>query len=330
MAERPIALDCKSSALSGYGGSNPSLRTRLSARFEGPGRSYFQILFSSHIGRRTLARVQDSKPENIRIAEIDYVILKIMKRNGFAAPIVLVVVLALLVIGGIIWVHYYTSSPAIQNSLSSSATIPENQNPVSSTTANQTGTSNNVSAGSQITVSSTVVSSTLANTLNSYFNGTSTWKSFNSTTGHFSASFPSYPKHTTTPVSIGSLQLNLETYGSRQSDGTEYAVNFAAYPQQIDTSNPHNNLEGSVNGSVQTTHGTLMSSGFSSFLNYPSIDYVIRVSDPSDPTGYAYVKGRNLLVGHNLYQILVEYEGKNSANAQFDKFANSFQLLVGQ
>ena len=245
-----------------------------------------------------------------------------MNRRGFVEQLALIIVLALIIIGGIAWVHYSLPQKSAQNDNVLTPPVSTQSGISTTTTTNQSKTENTKAPP---LASGNDVNSLIYNT----FYNTSTWKEFDSTIGHFKASFPVYPSHTTTPVNLPGLNqtMYLETYGGAQSDGTTYAVNFVAYPQQIDTSIPQNNLDGSVNGSVQTTGGTLMSSNLSHFLNYPSIDYLIRVSDMSDPSGYAYMKGRNLLVGHDLYQILIEYEGKDAANVQFDKFVNSFQLL---
>src|SRR3989344_4448926 len=93
------------------------------------------------------------------------------------------------------------------------------------------------------------------------------------------------------------------------------------YPSQVDTSVPETNLEGSVNGTVQSIDGTLISSNFTYFGTYRAIEYLIYKKD-----GNAYIKGKNILVGQNMYQIAVAYEPSNSSNVQFDRFANSFQL----
>src|SRR3989344_2714754 len=104
-------------------------------------------------------------------------------------------------------------------------------------------------------------------------------------------------------------------------NGAFYLITFINYPSQVDTSVPETNLEGSVNGTVQSIDGTLISSNFTYFGTYRAIEYLIYKKD-----GNAYIKGKNILVGQNMYQIAVAYEPSNSSNVQFDRFANSFQL----
>ncbi len=163
------------------------------------------------------------------------------------------------------------------------------------------------------------------NTVVNYFTDTSSWKEFNSTLGGFKASFPSYPTHETTPLDILELgqPINMEMYSSEHSDDIIYAVTFIAYPPSIELgSNSADNLEGSVNGSIQATGGTLISSSFSTFAGHSAIDYLVYISDKG-----MYTKGKNILVGKTLYQIVAIYESKNSTKIEFDKFVNSFQLL---
>jgi|GEM_PF-4137764 len=163
----------------------------------------------------------------------------------------------------------------------------------------------------------------IQNKLVDHFDNTELWVDFSSTLGHFEVIFPAYPSHDRTPLNIPGLDqpVNLETYSSGQSDGTTYAVNWTVYPSIVDTSVPRNNLEGSVNGTVWSTNGDLVSSKFSSFSNYDAVDYLIYKTD-----GDVYIRGKNFLVDHTIYQIVVSYESKNSAGVQFDKFVNSFRL----
>lgn len=154
-----------------------------------------------------------------------------------------------------------------------------------------------------------------------YFTDKSSWKEFNSTLGNFQASFPVYPTHETEPLSLEGYALSMEMYGAEESNGNYYFINFTTYPAQVDTSIPENNLEGSVNGTVQSIDGSLFSSKFIYLGSHKAIEYLIYKKD-----GSAYIKGRNIMVGQTLYQIGVVYEPVNSSNVQFDKFVNSFQL----
>jgi hypothetical protein len=95
-----------------------------------------------------------------------------------------------------------------------------------------------------------------------YFTDTSTWKDFNSTLAGFKATFPVYPTHETEPLDFGGYSLNMEMYSAESSNGVFYAINFVTYPNEVDTSVPENNLEGSVNVTLQSIDGELISSNF--------------------------------------------------------------------
>jgi hypothetical protein len=120
-----------------------------------------------------------------------------------------------------------------------------------------------------------------------YFTDTSTWKDFNSTLAGFKATFPVYPTHETEPLDFGGYSLNMEMYSAESSNGVFYAINFVTYPNEVDTSVPENNLEGSVNGTLQSIDGELISSNFTYFGQYRAVEYLIYKKD-----GTAYVKGR--------------------------------------
>jgi hypothetical protein len=154
-----------------------------------------------------------------------------------------------------------------------------------------------------------------------YFTDTSTWKDFNSTLAGFKATFPAYPAHETEPIDFGGYSLNMEMYSAESQNGVFYAINFITYPNEVDTSVPENNLEGSVNGTLQSIDGELISSDFTYFGQHRAVEYLIHKKD-----GTAYVKGKNILVGQSMYQIVVAYEPADSSNVEFEKFADSFQL----
>ncbi len=177
-----------------------------------------------------------------------------------------------------------------------------------------------MSGTSEITTSSTLASSAAAN------NGASTWVVFDSVIGHFQASFPVYPTDKTRTINAAGSQINVETYEGKEADGTAYVIQVAAYSSRFSISDPQSNLERSLNEEVQVASGTLISSNPSTFLSYPAIDSLALVPNPSNPGGYVYIRGKDVAVGHDFYEIYAVYEAKNSANVQFDKFVNSFQF----
>lgn len=149
------------------------------------------------------------------------------------------------------------------------------------------------------------------------------WQDFNSKLGSFQVSFPEYPSHKTIPFNVprNNELVNFENFYVEQSNGTIYSVTFSPYPEVIDTHIPKKNLEESLNGALLKSNGTLISSDFSTFGTYQANDYLIYIKDMD-----FYIKGKDILVGQNLYQLIVVYDLKNYKNVQYDKFINSFKI----
>lgn len=155
-----------------------------------------------------------------------------------------------------------------------------------------------------------------------YFTDTSSWKEFNSPVGKFKATFPSYPAHKTDNIDTGTgLTLKYDTYTGETSDGTSYMVNMVVYPAKVDTSNPETNLEGSLNGMLASNDANkLISSNLTYSNGYRALDFLILNN------GTVYLKGKIIMAGQTLYQVMVAYESKNYNESNYSKFMNSFNL----
>ena len=152
-----------------------------------------------------------------------------------------------------------------------------------------------------------------------YFTDTSTWKEFNSTIGKFKATFPTYPEYETQNIEIRGFSLKYDIYSSETSDGTTYMINMVTYPSGVDTSNPDINLEGSLNGALASDEGNkLISSNFTYFNGYRALDFLIINGD------IIYMKGKIIMVGKTLYQIMVAYESQNYNESIYNNFINTF------
>lgn len=157
--------------------------------------------------------------------------------------------------------------------------------------------------------------------VNNYFSNTGEWKEFNSTIGNFKVMLPNYPSHEFSDEKIpnSTITFKADTYIAI-SEGVTYMIQFTTYPDQVDISNPENNLEGSINGMVSSTNGNKLIS--SSMVNHGSnkaIDYLIQNNS-------TYIKGKNIMVGHSLYIIAVSYETNQLEETKYNRFINSFQL----
>ena len=144
-----------------------------------------------------------------------------------------------------------------------------------------------------------------------YFTDPFSWKEFNSPVGKFKATFPAYPAHETNNLDTGTgLTLKYDTYLSETSDGTSYVVSTVVYPAEVDTSNPETNLEGSLNGMLASSDGNkLISSNLTSSNGYGALDFLILNNRT------VYLKGKIIMVGQTLYQVMVVYESKTIMRA---------------
>jgi hypothetical protein len=77
--------------------------------------------------------------------------------------------------------------------------------------------------------------------------------------------------------------------------------------------NPPNETSRDVNGTIATA-------SFAAFQGGRAIDYVISMSGGSS------IKGHDILVGHNLYVMLIVYKLENYSDSDYSKFINSFRL----
>jgi len=156
-----------------------------------------------------------------------------------------------------------------------------------------------------------------------YFTDTSAWKEFNSPIGQFRAEFPTYPNHETESIEVPNTQLTLkyDSYTSEEVNGTIYIIGFTTYGFEIDTSNPENNLEDALNGMLISTQGNkLVSSNLTYFDGYRALDFLVQ-------NNTIFLKGRGIMVGQTLYQLMVGYESKNYSENNYNKFINSFTIL---
>jgi hypothetical protein len=107
---------------------------------------------------------------------------------------------------------------------------------------------------------------------------------------------------------------------SDPTDKVSYLVGVAKYPAEINVTVPENNLKAAVNGTLGSTPGgKLISSDATNFLNYPAIDFSIE-------GGNYNMRGRYILVGHTLYQLMVAFDKSTAVDPDYSNFINSFKL----
>lgn len=170
----------------------------------------------------------------------------------------------------------------------------------------------------------------LKNNVSNYFSE-ETWQSFNSTEGKFKINFPKYPV-------IGQPQTETifdtpyisTTYTADSEDGTSYMVIYGYYPEIFpEDFDVKNGLEGSINAMLAGNKSNqLISSNFISLGRHQGIDYIIKNEDESFDA-----KGRIVVVseGKNpvkIYILIVTSEINRFNNDDFNKFINSFEILL--
>ncbi len=138
----------------------------------------------------------------------------------------------------------------------------------------------------------------------------------------FTIDFPGQPTHTTQTLTSPYQGLPIQS-DSYQYDGSEtltYIVNHIQYSSDINISVPKNNLQGVMNGVLSSVKGAVIAtSTFETFGGYPALQYELYASE----TG-TYVYSKAILIGNQLYQISVFYQG--SAPSNINEFINSFRL----
>ncbi len=156
-----------------------------------------------------------------------------------------------------------------------------------------------------------------------YFANQNEWREFNSATGRFRALFPAYPVHKTNNLrllGVGS-PVKQDSYSIKTADAF-YAIYVATYPPEVDTSNPETNLKSSLNGMLSVEGNELISSNFTNFGDYRAVDFLIKNVDRN-----AYLKGRIIVIGQTLYQLLVAYKNGSYNDSDYTRFINSFHLI---
>ncbi|HPO68199.1 MAG TPA: hypothetical protein PLE40_00385 [Candidatus Pacearchaeota archaeon] len=116
--------------------------------------------------------------------------------------------------------------------------------------------------------------------------------------------------------------IESDSYNSKITDDTIYSININNYPPELDVTNSEINFERVLNGYLSIKGNELISSNFSNFENYKSMDFSMKNEDLN-----IFTKGKIIIVDDTLYQLLAVYkDGKYNEN-DYNRFINSFQLL---
>ncbi len=153
----------------------------------------------------------------------------------------------------------------------------------------------------------------------------STPQTFSSQSGNFRVTMPGAPKEEakSQPTPIGPLVMNI--FSQRLNDGTEYAVMYADYPDQIVlNSSPERMLDGAANGTANGVGSRIVSSAHFDFSGHPGVEF----ETVSSATPSRYGRCKLFLVRNRLYQLFVLGASTSSIrNETAEGFFTSFALL---
>jgi len=146
----------------------------------------------------------------------------------------------------------------------------------------------------------------------------SKWKSYDKP--GFSAKFPSAPTKEMQHISQSGLNIDLTIYKSDLGT-SHYTVSSVTYPSSVDVSNPQNNLNGAVNGALQSS-GIQNPHVVKQVPNTVSGSPGMEVEASAD-NGYLFLEA--ILKDHTLFQVLTAND-RNAPPASAQPFIDSVTL----
>lgn len=150
------------------------------------------------------------------------------------------------------------------------------------------------------------------------------WQKFTSLMGRFEVGLPSDPDYYEQDIVMPGMDLKVIVgiYVSIANNSEAYLAAFSVYPEEVDVSSPERNLEGALNGQVQSdVNSKLVSAEYTKFQDHPAVDFVIKLSHD------IYRRGRLIMVGSVLYQLVYVYQGDSYHAGEYQDFITSFHLL---
>src|SRR3990170_7848834 len=150
------------------------------------------------------------------------------------------------------------------------------------------------------------------------------WTAFHSVAGKCKMQFPTLPEHVSEKMSVPEegYEMSYDAYISASERESMFMLLIAQYPDFVDESYAQMSLETFLNG-ILTHNPTnqLIFADLSLVQGHEALDFFIR-------TGSVYFKGRAMMVKNSLYLMAMECEMQNYEEEHFNRFVNSFELLV--
>ncbi len=143
--------------------------------------------------------------------------------------------------------------------------------------------------------------------------------------------FPSQPTGKDQPVStaVGEVMMKmnmLDQSADLNSDVLIYMIAYTVYPEEgnsyDDPETIDKMLDGSVNGAVQNTNGTLLSSVKGTFNGFGSVESKIAIQ-----SGLYIIHMKGILVSNKLYLIQTICAKEKDNNSNDKRFFESFELI---
>ena len=171
--------------------------------------------------------------------------------------------------------------------------------------------------------SSTETETASQENVENYFADTSEWKNFVSTSG-FSVTVPKYPTSETDTINIpnSDVMMKIDTYTSDEPNGTTYLITVNT-PLGVTSDVPLTNFDGPLNGMLASdpSNKLIASAKATTEEGRPALNYLIE----NGAGGYL-MKGKLILDGTVMYNLMVAYESQNYNDSNINKFINSFTL----
>lgn len=151
------------------------------------------------------------------------------------------------------------------------------------------------------------------------------WKEFRDQAATFKVQLPALPQHASEAVPLpgGQGVIRYDMYLSQEKDGTTFMISRIQYPNEFDTNNSSQLLEGVLTEMMGgNTNNNLKESTKGSYRGFPSLDFLIQNND-------VLIRSKTFLSNKTLYVLTLIDRNKGEIDSSFKIFSESFELLQG-
>ena len=151
---------------------------------------------------------------------------------------------------------------------------------------------------------------------------TSDWKEFTPQSGKFKVMLPALPQHASeaVPLPSGQGMIKYDMYLSQEKDGTTYMISLIQYPDNFDTANTEELLNGVMKEMMSgSANNKLINSEKGVFRQATALDFAIQNSD-------VFIRSKTFLVSKTLFVLTLIDRNPQGVEELFKKFIDSFTL----